>query len=165
MSTQHDMTSEQTFLTDFVKKKTIRVTVRSLCLYENKLLVQKPADNPDNCYAFIGGILELGESLEERIRKEYVEETNARVVSAEYLLVVENRFRYAGGVFHSLEHYFLVELDRYDVATRDPELKQYWLSLNDLRNYNLRPHALRDVIADGSWKDKKHLITPFERQM
>jgi hypothetical protein len=40
-------------------------------------------------------------------------ETTASVLTARYLFVVENRFRYAGRLVHGLEHYFLAKLTRW----------------------------------------------------
>ncbi len=151
-------TLQDQFLTELVKQKAIRPSIRSFCFHNDKILVQRPSDNPTACYAFIGGILEIGEKMEERIRKGYIEETNAEVISAEYLFVVENIFDYKDGIFHSLEHYFFVDINSYDISSCDPELLQFWLPLNELQKYDLRPHVLRDALIDGSWKNKKHFI-------
>jgi ADP-ribose pyrophosphatase YjhB (NUDIX family) len=36
--------------------------------------VQRLSDDPNACYAFIGGALEFGELMEERLRQEYRED-------------------------------------------------------------------------------------------
>lgn len=155
------MTSQDAFLTRMARKGALRVSVRSICVHDGALLVQRHADDPASCYAFIGGGLEAGERMEERIRQEYLEELGREVVRAEYLFVVENRVRTAAGVLHSLEHYFRVELDSHQVRSRERHLEQCWLPLSELSAHDVRPHVVRDAIVDGSWESRKHLVVPF----
>jgi ADP-ribose pyrophosphatase YjhB (NUDIX family) len=155
------MSEPSAFLTSVAKSGAIRVSVRSICLHDGAVLVQSHADDPASYYAFIGGGLETGELMEERIRSEYREETNRQVVGARYLFVVENRVRTDAGILHSLEHYFLVELDSYDVRSRESHLVQSWLPLSRLSTYDVRPHAVRDALVDGTWQTRKHLVVPF----
>jgi ADP-ribose pyrophosphatase YjhB (NUDIX family) len=155
------MTQEDAFLTSVARKGEMRVSVRSICMHDGALLVQRHADDPSSCHAFIGGGLEPGELMEDRIRMEYREETGREVVRARYLFVVENRVRTPAGVAHSLEHYFAVELDSHEVRSREPHLVQSWLPLSRLPEYDVRPRVVRDAIIDGSWETRKHLIVPF----
>jgi ADP-ribose pyrophosphatase YjhB (NUDIX family) len=130
-------------------------------MHDGAVLVQRHADDPASHYAFIGGGLETGELMEDRIRQEYGEETGRQVVRARYLFVVENRVRTAAGILHSLEHYFSVELDSHEVRSREPHLVQCWLPLAQLSAHDVRPHVVRDAIVDGSWETRKHLVVPF----
>jgi ADP-ribose pyrophosphatase YjhB (NUDIX family) len=155
------MSRQDAFLTGMAEKGDIRISVRSICMHDGALLVQRPADDPASCYAFIGGGLETGELLEDRIRQEYREEMGRQVVRARYLFVVENRFRTAAGLCHSLEHYFAVELDSHEVRSREDHLVQSWLPLSQLAAHDVRPHVVRDAIVDGTWETRKHLIVPF----
>ncbi len=155
------MSFENEAFNKIIATKLIRLSVRSLCFHDDKILVQRPTDDPDACYGTIGGRLELGESLEDRIRREYEEETNARVTKSEYLFVIENRFRYNNGIIHLVEHFFLVELDKYEIDSHERHICQHWLPVEKIKDYDFRPHILRDAIADGSWRHIKHLIVPF----
>ena len=130
-------------------------------MHDGALLVQRPADDPASCYAFIGGGLETGELMEDRIRLEYREEMGRQVVRAQYLFVVENRFRTTAGICHSLEHYFSVDLDSHEVRSREHHLVQCWLPLSQLPEYDVRPRVVRDAIVDGTWETRKHLTVPF----
>jgi len=154
-------TNEDGFLASVAAKGDLRVSVRSICIHDGALLVQRHADDPASYYAFIGGGLETGELMEDRIRQEYREETGREVVRARYLFVVENRVRMPAGILHSLEHYFAVELDSHDVRSREDHLVQSWLPLSRLPEYDVRPHVVRDAIIDGSWETQEHLIVPF----
>ena len=61
------MTSQQRFLDDVTEARAIRASVRSIIVHDKHVLVQQPADEPDSCYGFIGGRIELGETLEEQL--------------------------------------------------------------------------------------------------
>lgn len=100
---------------------------------EEQVLVQQPGDEPGSCFAFTGGVYEIGDTFALRIRKEFEEETTARVIIAKYLFVVENRFRHRGNVVQGLEHYLAVTLDTMDVQSREPHLTLRWLPLATLR--------------------------------
>jgi ADP-ribose pyrophosphatase YjhB (NUDIX family) len=136
----------------------IRIKVRGIALLNGRVLVQRPTDDPDACYAFIGGSYEVGDTFAERLRTEFSEETNATVVDSRYLLVLERRRRLGGKLDHALEHYFQVTLDREDVESREAHLAQYWLPVANLKDYDLRPSVVRDVIAEGRLHNVRHLV-------
>ena len=71
-----------------------RTRIAGIVVNNGAVLVQQPADDPSSCYSFIGGEYELRDTFEERLKKEFEEETNAQVVEAQYLFCVENHFRH-----------------------------------------------------------------------
>lgn len=123
--------------------------------------MQRPNDDPNACYAFIGGEYELGDTFASRLSAEIEEETTARLKSSEYLFVVENRFNHGDAFVHGLEHYFLAELDRRDVQSREPYLVFHWLPIKRLAAFDLRPHIVRDAIVSGEYTRLRHLVVPF----
>ncbi len=135
----------------------VRPSVRAVILEDGKTLVQTTTDGP-TFYAFIGGEYEMGDTFVSRIRREIEEETNAKVRSSRYLCVVENNFTHDGRSVHGLDHFLLVEIDRHDVVSRERHLKQDWLPIQTLREYDLRPRAIRDAIADGSLWERRHFL-------
>jgi ADP-ribose pyrophosphatase YjhB (NUDIX family) len=154
--------SQDRFFRKSAAKKRVRLSVRSICIWNHKLLVQRPSDDLRSPYAFVGGSLEFGELLEDRVRREYMEELGRKVTSLEYLFLVENRFRVPTGIIHSLEHYFLVTLDSYKIESREPHLQQFWLPIKELRTHDVRPRVVRDAICLDTWRDLKHLVVPFK---
>ena len=132
--------------------------VRGIALRNGRVLVQRPTADPDACYAFIGGSYEVGDTFAERLRKEFSEETNATVVDSRYLLVVERLGRLGDKVVHALEHYFRVTVDREDVKSREAHLAQHWLPVATLKDYDLRPWIVRDVVAEGRLHDVRHMV-------
>jgi len=151
------MSRQTEFFRAVAGRNIVRVRVAAIVVSDGRVLVQRPADEPASCYAFIGGEYEAGDTFETRIRREFEEETTARVSGWRYLFVVENRFTVDGGTFQSLEHYLEVTLDRQNVESREAHLSQHWLPLARLRDYDLRPHVVRDVLAAGNLHNVSHL--------
>lgn len=154
------MSSRQdAFFRAVAARNLVRPSVRAIVIADDQLLVQRPTDEEDACYAFIGGEYEVGDSFESRLRREFVEETSARVLEISYRFVVENHFEHAGRLIHSLEHFCEVTIDRREVLSRELDLEQHWLPLERLHEYDLRPRVVRDAIRDGSWRGVRHLTT------
>lgn len=155
------MTFEQRFFDAIVRRNVVRPRVAAIVVTDAELLVQRPTDDPEACYAFIGGEYEVGDTFESRIKAEFEEETTARVVDSRYLFVVENRFWYRGKLVHGIEHYLEVQVDRKNIESKESHLAQFWLPLSRLREYDLRPHIVRDSIADGTFRSLRHMVVPL----
>ena len=151
------MDRQDQFFSAVAARRLVRPSVRAIVRSKPGFLVQRPADNRESNYAFIGGEYEVGDTFEERLRKEFEEETSARVRRAEYLFVVENRFLWRGKLVQSLEHYFEVELDRDEVTSREPHLEQIWLAEEQFAQANVRPVVVRDALVSGDWRNARHL--------
>lgn len=151
------MTQQGEFFRAVAGRNVVRVRVAAVVISGGKVLVQCAAGEPASFYAFVGGEYERGDTFETRIRREFEEETTAEVLGWRYLFVVENRFTHDGDTFHGLEHYLEVTLDRDEVESRAPHLSQHWLPLARLRDYDVRPHVVRDAVASGRFRDLRHL--------
>jgi len=145
------------FFAAVAARQLVRPAVRAIVIGERGFLVQRPTDAPGSHYAFIGGEYELGDTFEDRLRKEYEEETSARVLTAEYRFVVENRFLWRGDLVQTLEHYFEVELDRTEIASRERHLEQVWLPRADFALADVRPLVVRNALLSGEWRDIRRL--------
>ncbi|MBY5377366.1 NUDIX domain-containing protein [Rhizobium leguminosarum] len=146
------------FFQAVASRKIPRIRIAGIVISDGAVLVQQPADDPQSCHAFIGGEYEVGDTFETRLRAEFEEETNANVVEAQYLLCLENHFRYKGNLIQQAEHYYLVKLDRRDIESREAHLKQFWIPLSQFGQANVRPIAVRDAVADGSYMTKRHIV-------
>lgn len=151
------MNRQDQFFAAVASRRLVRPAVRAIVRSERGFLVQRPTDDPDSHYAFIGGEYELGDTFDERLRKEFEEETSARVVSAEYLFVVENCFLVKEGLVQTLEHYFEVVLDKVDVVSREAHLEQLWLPEDVFAVADVRPTIVRDALSSPDWRSMRHL--------
>ncbi|MEM7592952.1 MAG: NUDIX domain-containing protein [Cyanobacteria bacterium P01_A01_bin.83] len=152
------MGTQDKFFEKIAEYKLVRVSVRSICLQESHVLVEQPADNPHACYSFIGGELEFGELMESALKREYQEEIGLETRILRYLFVVENRFQFNDKLIHSLEHYFQTEIEQTKITSQESDLIQHWLPIKHIKDYDLRPHIVRDALDDGSWQTAKRLI-------
>lgn len=125
----------------------------------SRFLVEKNHGAREQYLNFIGGGVELGETLEACIRREIQEETNAKIIRSEYLFVVENFVEFKGEITHGHGHYFEVELDRMDVRSDFEGIDFIWLSIKELPETDLRPHVVRDHIVNGSYRSVRHMIS------
>lgn len=140
----------------------IRVSVRAIVLNKGRVLAQKPTVDPSACYAFIGGGYDIGDTFASRLKREFEEETNANIVDCRYLFVVENRLRMDEELLQAVMHFFAVTLDREDIKSREKHLAQHWLPVATLKDYDLRPLIVRDVIAEGRLHSVRHLVVPLD---
>jgi 8-oxo-dGTP pyrophosphatase MutT (NUDIX family) len=140
----------------------MRIAARAIVQREGRVLVQRPTDDPEACYAFIGGGYEPSDTLIGCLKREFEEETNARVVACAYLFCAEYRWQQGDVLRQSLVHFFSVRLDRVDVESREAHLAQHWLPLATLKEYDLRPQAIRDLVAEGRVHEVRHLVLTRE---
>jgi 8-oxo-dGTP pyrophosphatase MutT (NUDIX family) len=156
------MTDNQVeYLNQMLENAQVRVGARAIIINSehDHFLVEKNLGTRDQYLNFIGGGVELGETLEACIRREIQEETNTQAMRMEYLFVVENYITFKGETLHGLGHYFEVEIDREEILSHLDGIELIWLSLNELAQVDLRPHVVRNSIVDGSYKSVRHLIS------
>jgi ADP-ribose pyrophosphatase YjhB (NUDIX family) len=139
----------------------IRVSVRSICIHGGRMLFQADGqsclNNKFPIFGTVGGELEPGDKMEERLRLEYKEEAGIDIKIIKYLFVIENFFVDNGQRLHSLEHYFLVKTSRDGFASRESHLSFHWLPVNEIEKYDVRPQVLKEVIMKGDLENVKHL--------
>lgn len=134
---------------------TFRYTIRSLCFHDNSILLEEQKQYLGTYY-FPGGGLELSKSFIEYLEREYAEETTSKIIKFSYLFVVENLFKCSYSYIHAIEHFYLVELDNYDMQTRPQAITHKWVQLQEIEQYDIRPQIVKAAILDGSWDKRKH---------
>ncbi|MCU7940016.1 MAG: NUDIX domain-containing protein [gamma proteobacterium symbiont of Bathyaustriella thionipta] len=130
---------------------TIRNTVRAIIIRDKKLLVLKKTDGS---YTLPGGAHDPGETLEQGLQRECLEEIGTEVQI--------NRLAYVGDYFkpkkrippctmHQVEFLFdcSVSTDYYAHSGHHPDKRQVdvlWLDLDQLSNQPLYPISLKECI-------------------
>lgn len=155
------MTDDHEYFQWMVENEQVRPGARAIVVSSSgdRFLLEKNHGARAQYLNFIGGGVELGESLEECLVREISEETNARATRLQYLFVVENFINFKGEITHGLGHYFEVELDRENVQSDVDGIEFLWFSIEDLGGLDLRPHVVRDHIVNGTHKSVRHLIS------
>lgn len=140
------------------KYSKIRVSVRAICIVEDKMLFQTDLNDKVPVYATLGGELEPGEKMEERLKLEFMEEAGAEIEIVKYLFVIENFLVYNGKQIHSLEHYFLIKLPSAELASQENHLSFHWLSVKEIGRLNIKPKILKDIFLKGELENVRHLV-------
>ena len=96
----------------------LRVRVVGLCFDKDKILLVRHTLGGATFYAPPGGAVEFGETIEEALKRELVEETNIEVQSAEFKFITE----YVNPPLHAIEQfYFCKEWQGEATVGYDPE--------------------------------------------
>lgn len=88
----------------------------------------------------------------------WIRVTDAKIIRAEYLFIVENFIPYNSEIRHSLEHYFEIGLDRENAMPKNKSTEFVWVSIDELTAIDLRPIIVRDCIVDSTYRTVGHMI-------
>ena len=91
-----------------------------------------------------GGFTQIGETSEEGVEREVMEETGLRVTSATYLFSLPNIYRYSGIDIHTLDMFYLCEVENEDtVAAGDDAAECMWLKPDDIHTEQFGLRSVR----------------------
>jgi ADP-ribose pyrophosphatase YjhB (NUDIX family) len=136
----------------------IRISVRSICISDSKVLFQTDLNDTVPVYATVGGELEPCEKMEDRLKLEYMEETGMNIEVIKYLFVIENFMTYNGKPIHSLEHFFLVNITSTEFTSKEKHLSFHWIPIDEIANYEIKPKVLKKVLLKGDFEKVRHLV-------
>ena len=123
------------------------------------ILVEKNLDAREKYVNFPGGGIELGETLQECIAREIMEEIGMTVRDFEFLFLVENFILFEGQYLGGIELYCEITLDSDKVEPQEDGYEFHWIEVAKLNQIDLRPTIVRDRIFDGTYRDARHLVT------
>jgi len=139
----------------------LRVTARAVIFNQanDEILVEKNPTVLDGFSNFVGGALKFGETLKQCIEREIFEETNVKTTSVSRLFLIENFFTYEAMKMHALEQFFEAQIETDDVVPNNSIATVSWLPLAQLMNVDLRPHAVRNAIAEGTFRELQYIVS------
>ncbi|GGE66804.1 NUDIX hydrolase [Priestia taiwanensis] len=130
--------------------------VAGVCIHEDKLLVHR--SSKDTYWTLPGGRLEMGESTEEGLKREMIEEIGEVVCVDGLYAIAENFFRYEGENLHELGFYYhitlptnsmLLQQEAFKGIEKDTSLHYKWMPLTSLDEITLYPRVLAEKIKRG----------------
>ena len=140
--------------------------VAGLIEQNEKFLIQK-IDGYDY-YILPGWHVKLGESSEAAIRREILEEVGCDIKSSKLFCVHENFYMKNGVLEHFIENYFLInpesELNNNNWSVQENDdgrifnYNFYWLSTDEIKNIDLKPTAIKELIINNKYNDFNYLI-------
>ena len=156
---------------DSIKMKTddynFKFRVSGLIIRNNKILLVDMDDSGFLCLP--GGYVELGETTEEAVKRELIEEIGKDIVVKIYLGVVEiyfiNKF---SKKMHEISFYYLmdfvscdVEESNFTLIEKDKghniKLDFKWINIDEIDNFDIRPKFLKDLFKNNNL-EFSHLI-------
>ena len=143
-------------LTDSVSRAHYGYRAVGLLEQGGRLLLQR--DRSDRLWALPGGGVELGESAETALRREFIEELGLPIRSARPVALIENEFVWGGERRSQLELYFAVRADAtllgpdgggWAVPSREPHLEFRFFTPDQCARLDIRPSAARRLLFAG----------------
>lgn len=132
-----------------------RASVRALVLEGDEVVAVENLSAPGKLHMPGGGI-EHGETMLDALKRELHEELCVGPASADYLLAIENLFDTYLGLYHSIEHVFMVTPDGASRAGEDG-LLIHRLPLAGIGAAAFYPTAFRDLLTRADWHAQRFL--------
>ena len=135
-------------------KLNIRAAV--VIIHNGKILVHRNINS--NHYALIGGRIEIGESSDETVKREIMEELGKKVEVTGYVATIENFFKMKGSKYHEIMFVHKIEFTNEDdkkieYTMKNIEGKDYlqyeWIEINKIDEYPLLPRAVKEVLKEN----------------
>jgi ADP-ribose pyrophosphatase YjhB (NUDIX family) len=132
-----------------------RASVRALVLDGGDVVAVENLSAPGKLHMPGGGI-EHGETMLDALTRELREELCVSPASADYLLAIENLFDTYLGLYHCIEHVFVVSPDGAPRAGEDG-LTMHRLSMATICSANFYPTEFRDLLTRPDWRAQRYL--------
>ena len=132
--------------------------VSGLIIRNNKLLLVDMDDSGFLCLP--GGYVELGETTEEAVKRELVEEIGKDVIVKKYLGVVENYFiNKFSKKMHEISFYYLMDFTHLNIEEsnftliendkgHNIKLDFKWINRDELDKFDIRPNFLKELLKN-----------------
>ncbi len=141
----------------FKPKRIFQMRIAGLGFRDGHVLVHRAVH--ETFWTFPGGRAEVGETSEETLKREMVEELGVEVKVGRLLWAVENFFRYEDRDWHELGFYYLMELPESFpfhstdivhriVDTHELEFKWVKATRDSLKALDIPPYFIADEIED-----------------
>ena len=150
-------------LTLNVEDYILNIRAGGIITHNGKILLHHNL-NKDH-YAILGGRMEIGESSEETVKREFKEELGKDVETKEYVATIENFFEIENKKYHEIM--FIYKLEFVDDEDKKIEenlsnlegkdyLKYEWIDIEKLDEYNLYPKILKKILK-GKCKERHYI--------
>lgn len=126
---------------------------------ENKFLIMRV--NGTSYYHIPGGHINMGEDSERAVIREIKEEIGCKVKKVKLFAIQENFWIRDNKDCHGIEFYYMIEPEKklqiknYKKIENDKGEKKIlefkWVTIEELKNVDLRPNNIKDIIIRGKY--------------
>ena len=137
----------------------------AVLIKDNKILVQRDKDGKE--YALPGGHVKIGETLEEGLIRETMEEMGIKIECNRLLWSEEVFWEWNGKQAHTIAFYYLVDLcDGYEIPDEGEFVSQKdncnvvigWMPIEEIQNVIIYPEFLKKEIYNLN-EPMKHFVS------
>lgn len=141
-----------------VEEYKLNIRAAAIIIHNNKVLTHRNV-NSDH-YALLGGRVQIGESSEETVKREVLEELGKNIDIIGYVATFENFFEMKGKKYHEIMFVYEAEFtDEKNKAMQETiknmEGKDYlqyeWLDINEIDKYPLKPKVAKEIFKEKVW--------------
>lgn len=115
----------------------------------DEMLVVRRAKEPAlGTYDLPGGFCDMGETVEEGMRREIKEETGLEVQDIQYLFSSPNVYQYSGMGIHTLDMDYLVRVKggRLAIQAADDAAEAFWIPINEVNPADFGLTSIRNAV-------------------
>ena len=136
----------------------LNIRACAIIIHDNKLLVHNNVN--ESHVALVGGRVKIGESSEQTIRREIMEEMGKEIEIIEYVSTIENFFEADDMPYHEIMFVYRVDFkneeDKKIIETihnveGEDELRYDWIDLDKIYEYPLKPDILKDLLRNNKY--------------
>ena len=126
---------------------------------DDKFLIMRV--NQTSYFHIPGGHIEIGENSEQAIIREIKEEIGCDIQETNLFAIQENFWKKGNKICHGIEFYHVIK-PKYELEMKDYEITENdkgeekllefkWVTSDELKNIDLRPSNIRDMIVNGDY--------------
>ncbi len=115
---------------------------------EEMLVVRRAKEPAKGTLDLPGGFCDMGETVEEGMRREIEEETGLKVQDIQYLFSSPNVYQYSGMGIHTLDMDFLVRVscDSIPIHAADDAAEAIWIPINEVNPAEFGLTSIRNAV-------------------
>ena len=136
----------------------LNIRACAIIIHDNKLLVHNNVN--ESHVALVGGRVKIGESSEQTLKREIMEEMGKEIEIMEYVSTIENFFEADDMPYHEIMFVYRVDFkneeDKKIIETihnveGEDELRYDWIDLDKIDEYPLKPDILKDLLKNNKY--------------